>query len=228
MENTNCVELNSQLQKCELEIQKLKLVLSENGLRPCQSCLEYRQYFQQCAICRNGFCEECENKYTNICIHCYFMHCWSCDNSTKVKQTPYHLESCHICTRSTCKKNKCSLCQEVVCGTCVAVCDKCQGPLCSNCINQCQENFDGTCNKCHLNTCGLCWDPKHYYLLPSEHRGQILTMLLVWHRLRSELNIPPKFIKLLIFRFLIHSTLSQTIMDPLNEDYNYCWDPDSI
>src|SRR5581483_1681207 len=91
----------------------------------------------------------------------------------------------------------------VICDDCIILCANCHHVVCSICIPKCIRN-NSYCWCCHIQTCGLCWDFEKFKFLIQSVKQIIVTTLLCWYRKKQNICVPVKYIKLKIFRYLIH------------------------
>lgn len=98
----------------------------------------------------------------------------------------------------------CYLCDDVTCVTCRNYCSSCCESVCQRCIISCSKNPRFKCISCHLCDCGLCWQFEYFHYLSDNLQKLLFTILLCWKQLRTKLCVPPKFIRLIIFRELIN------------------------
>jgi hypothetical protein len=80
-------------------------------------------------------------------------------------------------------------------------CSKCNKSFCKSCPTSCSDKNE--CYMCHIENCQECWGTKLYKYLPWYVKKQIWLVLLSFHRQKNLLYIPPKYVKQMIFRYVL-------------------------
>lgn len=202
----NCVEV---VEKQAAEIEKLKWILDKFSIYPCDSCDDYHDSdtLRVCHCCR---CQYCENCYI-YCRSCNEYYCYTCRQIEYGDKSGWHLEKCTKCSKVKCVANECYFCQKKVCTDCISICKNCYHEFCSTCLRPgiCLKQIE-SCRGCHLQKCSQCFQPEDFKYLPGNDQYHILMLLLVFKRL-NHLIIPPKFVKNIIFRHIIHHKIDHPI-----------------
>ena len=192
--------LRIQLAQQQTENQELKQVLAQNNIHKCTVCLGYKncKNIKSCNICKEHFCFKC-SRYCGDCGECYCETCIQIEKSSN--RVKWHYGVCSVCQKKRCYLRLCKLCGDLICRECRYDCMR-HGYFCSRCQPRCQEYT--RCCQCHVINCGLCWQPAEFKFLSVPHQNQILTLTMAFKYLTPSSIIPPKFVRHLIFRHLIH------------------------
>lgn len=198
-------KLKIQLADRDAEIKTLRNVLNDHDIYKCCVCSNYtsKPKHQKCDICEEHVCWTCV-KWCGNCL-CHFCPdpCYSSSQPNTNHRGKSHFKCCHICHMSNCKSFECDLCNCRVCDSCSYYCCVHRVSACLNCQGSCQNN-NHKCRACHLKKCGLCWNPIEFKCLNFNNQSQILTLLCIFKYMTPTIISPPKFIKHIIIRHLIH------------------------
>lgn len=185
------------------QIQELKQVLDDFDIHLCTQCHKYRNLdnFSTCVICDDDYCEQCINR----CADCEKYHCLSCSQIESTGDNMFHLKTCNSCQGLKCISKSCFVCDGEFCRGCVHQCLTCGKMFCLSCFrgNIC-SSFSERCRQCHFKIHTYCYKHEDFRYLTTEQQSQILTLLLVLNR-KSTIIMPPKYIKEMIFRYVIHA-----------------------
>ena len=151
-------------------------------------------------LCGKYFCLKCATH----CGACADYHREQCFHLEKTfDNETWHYAICQACHQTHCLICECDVCKVLICESCCYYCVRHSVKFCPSCQTQCQNGRD-RCRKCHLTKCGLCWKPSEFKFLSEDQQNQILTLTLAFKHLRPAEIIPPKFVRHIIFRHLIH------------------------
>ena len=212
--------LKIQLSEQQNEIQELKNALGQHDIYKCNVCMEYEHIknIQSCRICNKRVCGQCVS-YCDVCRGYYCDHCISIEKMPDHEK--WHYAICQVCQVKQCSFGKCDSCGNEICRSCLHYCYVHYSNVCLFCRPPC-EKTDIKCRDCHLNICGLCWQPREFKFLNLFLQNQILTLMLVFKHLTNQPSstphwatiVPPKFIKYLICCHLIHLSRPQMVEVP--------------
>ena len=194
-------KLKTQLSEQRNEIEELRNALAEYEIYKCCLCSKYEtdENTKTCVICIKDFCLDCV-----ICCHdCDDYYCPPCFVIDTGNSQTRHYTLCPVCQAKDCVFDDCDLCGEIVCSSCYYYCGRHNLSSCLSCQPEC-SNENSRCRQCHLEKCGLCWKPAEFKFLSFHHQTQILTLLFVFKYMTPSNLVPPKFIKYIIFRHLVH------------------------
>lgn len=163
-------------------------------------------------LTQNQVCTKCNNRtdVTIPCKRCFYHLCAACIVPCHARDIFYcstcyyleHIGQCCCCQSNMCKDYGTRICDRCLHETGITFCEECDQLFCWKCTNGCTK-ISNKCQNCHYNHCVSCWQFKDWTCLSTERRGKITILLLVFKKLKHQVEIPPKFVKHLIFQYVI-------------------------